>query len=166
MTKIPVLAAVIAALLTAAPGAAEVLGGDAAACHPDAPGPAVLVHVHGFKDRAGRLRVQYYSDKANEYLVTGKYLHRVEVPVTAAGDMTVCVTLGAPGRFAFVALHDRNSDGKLSIWSDGIGFSNNPHLGLAKPKAAATAHDFGGGVTTIAITLNYLNGFSVRPIAP
>ena len=154
-----------AAMLVGAAGArAEVLGPDAAACAPGAPGPAALVRVEGFKDREGRLRLQYYTDRPGEYLASGKYLRRVELPVTAAGTMTLCITLPGPGRYAFVALQDRNADGKLSIWSDGIGFSNNPRLGLAKPAAKDTAVDAGGGVIELTIVLNYLRGLSVKPI--
>ena len=158
----------MAGALAAAPGGAEVLGGDAAACRPGSPGPAALVTVAGFKDRDGRLRLQYYTDKPDEYLATGKYLRRVELPVTPAGDMTLCITLPesavSQGRFAFVALHDRDSDGRLSIWSDGIGFSKNPRLGLSKPKPEATTIETGPGITPMTIILNYRQGFSVRPI--
>ena len=165
MVKFVAAAMVFASVLPAArPAHAEVLGSDAAACRAGAPGPAALVHVEGFTDRKGRLRLQYYTDKPDEYLVTGKYLRRVELPVTPDGTMTLCITLPGPGRFAFVALHDRDENGKLSIWSDGIGFSNNPRLGLAKPAARLTAVDAGTGVTELTIVLNYLRGLSVRPI--
>lgn len=147
--------------LLAVPAAAQ----DLSACRPGAPGPAALVTVHGFKDRAGRLRVQDYRGTADEYLASGKYLQRAERQLTAAGEMTVCLPLPAPGSYAIVALHDRDENGKLSIWGDGIGFSNNPRLGLAKPPADKTVVSFGPGVTPVRIVLNYLRGLSVRPIA-
>lgn len=151
-------------MLTPAALAAQVLGADADACRPGAPGPAALVHIHGFKDRDGRLRLQYYSGKPDEYLESGKYIRRIELPVTAAGDMTVCIILPEPGTYAFVALHDRNADGRLSIWSDGVGFSRNPRLGLSKPKAAATVVTTAPGVQPLSIVLNYRRGLSVKPI--
>jgi uncharacterized protein (DUF2141 family) len=159
------LAIALAILLPSGPAAAQVLvlGSDAAACHSGVGGTAALVIVEGFRDRAGRLRVQYYGDNPDDYLASGKYLRREEMPVTAAGDMAVCITLPGPGRYAMVALHDRDSDGRLSIFSDGIGFSNNPKLVLAKPKAEKTLFTAGPGVTTLHIVLNYWRGLSVRP---
>jgi uncharacterized protein (DUF2141 family) len=154
----------LAALLPAPPSAAEGLGPDAPACQPGAPGPAALVTVHGFKDRAGQLRVQNYTGKPSEYLESGKYLRRHDVPMTAAGDMIVCLTLPAPGRYVIVALHDRDTNGKLSVWSDGIGFTGNPRLGLSKPPAEKTVIALGAGVTPVRIVLNYRRGLSVRPL--
>lgn len=158
------LALLIAALL---PGAAvaETLGPDAAACAPGAAGPAALVTVSGFKDRAGRLRVQFYRGTPDEYLASGRYLRRQEIAMTAAGDISLCLVLPAAGEYAMVALHDRNSDGKLSIWNDGIGFSNNPRLGLSKPPAARTLVRFGPGISRLRIVMNYRRGLSVRPLA-
>lgn len=155
------------------PVAAEPLGSDAEACgpaaaaHGDAPtkaAPAALVTVTGFKDRSGNLRLQYYTGDKASYLASGRYLRRQELRVTPAGAMAVCITLPAPGAYAMVALHDRDADGKLSIWSDGIGFSNNPRLGLSKPPAARTLAGFGPGVTPITIVLNYRQGLAVRPL--
>ncbi len=157
------LALLIAALLPAA-AAAETLGPDAAACVPAAAGPAALVTVSGFKDRVGRLRVQFYRGTPDEYLASGRYLRRQEIAMTAAGDMAVCLVLPGAGDYAVVALHDRNSDGKLSIWSDGIGFSNNPRLGLSKPPPEKTLVRFDPGVSRLRIVMNYRRGLSVRPM--
>jgi uncharacterized protein (DUF2141 family) len=146
--------------------AQEVLGPGAEACRPGAPGPAALVRTYGFKDRTGNLRVQLYSDDPIEFLESGKKLLRVEVPVTPAGDMSVCVPLPQMGSFAIVVLHDRDANGKLSIWSDGVGFSNNPKLALRKPQHEKVAFSAGSGVTLLDVVLNYRTGLlSVRPIA-
>ncbi len=163
-------AAAIAAglFLMAAPLMAQgpaVLGSDAADCRSGASGSAALITVHGFRNRDGRLRVQDYTGTKGEYLESGKYLRRQEMPMTSSGDMTVCLALPGPGRYVIVALHDTDSDGKLSIWSDGIGFSNNPKLGLSKPAAEKTLFTAGTGVTDVRIVLNYLHGLSVRPNA-
>jgi len=150
-----------------APAAAQgpaVLGIDAAACRPGASGTAALVTIHGFKDREGQLRIQDYTGKDDEYLATGKFLRRHDLPMTPAGDMAVCLTLPGPGRYVIVALHDRDTNGKLSVWSDGIGFTNNPRLHLAKPSPNETLVDFGTGVTPVRIVMNYRRGFSVRPL--
>lgn len=153
-------------LLASPAGAAraQVLGPEAAACRPGATGTAALVTVHGFKDREGQLRIQNYTGLKGEYLESGKYLRRHDVPMTASGDMTVCLTLPGPGSYVIVAMHDRDTDGKLDFWSDGIGFSNNPRLRLAKPAAADTVIPFGPGVTPVRIVMNYRRGLSVRPL--
>lgn len=156
----------VAALLAAGPAAAEVLGNNPDACRPGAPGAAALVTVQGFKDRVGRLRVQNYRGTKEEYLVEGHYLHREEVPLTAAGDITLCLPLPGPGDYVIIALHDRDSNGRLSIWSDGIGFTRNPRLGLAKPAPKQTVMHFGPGVTPVTIVMNYRHGLSVRPQHP
>lgn len=140
------------------------MGNSADACRPGAEGTAALVTVHGFKDRVGRLRVQNYRGGKADYLVEGRYLHREEVAVTPSGDITLCLPLPGPGDYAIIALHDRDSNGRLSIWSDGIGFSRNPRLALAKPPAERVLISFGPGVTPVRIVLNYRRGLSVRPI--
>lgn len=157
---------VLAMAALAAPLAAQpaVLGDSQAACAPGATGTAVLATVHGFKDRKGRLRLQNYRGTAGEYLETGKFLRREEVPVTTAGEMTFCLPLPGPGRYVLVALHDRDINGKLSPFSDGIGFTKDPKLGLSKPPAEKTVMDFGPGLNRVRIALNYLRGFSVRPL--
>lgn len=154
------------ALAGAAPAMAQapVLGSDAAACRPGATGAAALVTVHGFKDREGQLRIQNYTGTKGEYLESGKYLRREDVPMTPAGDVTVCLTLPGPGHYVIVAMHDRDANGKLSVWSDGVGFTGNPRLALAKPSAAKTVIPFGPGVTPVRIVMNYRRGLSVRPL--
>lgn len=159
---LPLLA--VAALVPAI-AHATILGTDAAACAPGARGPAMLVTVTGFKDRDGNLRVQYYPAEEEDYLGSGRYIRRQEMPVTQVDeDMTVCLTLPAPGDYVMVALHDRNADGKLSVWGDGIGFSNNPKIPLGKPPLKNTRYTAGPGVNRMDITLNYMHGLSVRPI--
>jgi uncharacterized protein (DUF2141 family) len=160
-----VAVAALASFFALAPAQAEVFGTDAADCAPGAPGPAMLVTVTGFKDRDGRLRVQYYPAEENDYLGSGRYIRRQEMPVSPSGDMKVCLKLPAPGDFVMVALQDRNSDGKLSVWGDGIGFSNNPKIPLGKPPLKNTRFTAGPGVNKMEIVLNYMHGLSVRPIS-
>jgi uncharacterized protein (DUF2141 family) len=148
----------------ALPAAGQLLGDDPDACRADAEGAAALVTVHGFKDRRGRLRIQNYRGTPEEFLASGRYLRREQMAVTPGGDMVVCLPLPGPGAYAIVALHDRDSNGKLSVWSDGVGFSRNPRLGLSKPAAEATLINFGPGVTPVRIVLNYRRGLSVRPL--
>ena len=150
----------------AVPANAQALGPEAAACRPGAPGPAALVRVYGFKDRVGQLRVQLYPGNPDTFLDKGSKLKRIELPVTADGDMDVCIALPHTGEFAIAVLHDRNSNGKMNPTVDGVGFSRNPKLGLSKPDERDAAFVAGPGVLTLGVVLNYMHGFSVRPIVP
>lgn len=125
---------------------------------------AVDLTISGFKDRTGRLRVQLYSDQPDEFLEKGTKLKRIDVPITAAGPMSVCVALPAPGTYAIAVLHDRNANHKLDVLTDGVGFSGNPKLALAKPKYRSVAFTVPQGVTRMNIVLNYRQGLAVRPI--
>lgn len=150
-------------LAAGAVSAQPVLGADAAVCAGG--GPAALVRVHGFKDRAGNLRVQLYTDREADFLEKGRKLRRVELPVTAAEPMHVCVALPSPGRYTLAVLHDRDANGKLSLSSDGVGFSNNPRLGLGKPDVTRVTFAATAGVTRLSVILNYRQGLlSVRPL--
>ena len=163
-TRAVALAAALTVLSQGARAQTPVLGTDAAACAPGAGGHAALIRVSGFKDRIGRLRLQFYGDDPKTFLASGTYIRRQEVPMTAAGDMVICISVPVPGAYAFVVLHDRDQDGRLSIWSDGVGFSNNPRLALAKPKLEPMLVAIGNGVTPIPVVMNYRRGFSVRPL--
>jgi uncharacterized protein (DUF2141 family) len=92
----------------------------------------------------------------------GRYVRRLDVPLTPAGAMTVCVGLPAPGDWAVSLLHDRDRSGKFGAFTDGVGFANNPRLGLgAPPVAAATVRVT--GVTPVPVRLLYLRGARPRP---
>ncbi|MFA7440730.1 MAG: DUF2141 domain-containing protein [Sphingomonadaceae bacterium] len=136
--------------------------GDAAACGPDARGPAVLVTVDGFRDRTGQLRISIYRAQEEEFLASGKYVTRIDTPMTESGPMTVCAPVPENGPHAIVALHDRNQDGKLNVWSDGFGFSNNPRLGHSKPKVDLVETRI-AGIVPMRVILNYAQGLSARP---
>lgn len=142
---------------------AQQIFGDPPACAQNAPGPAVLVRVHGFKDRLGQLRVIVYRSKEKEFLASGSYLARIDTPLTTEGDMTVCVPLTEAGNLIVAALHDRDKNGKFGALEDGVGFSNNPRLGLSKPKLAAVTIKV-DGVMPLSIELNYLRGLRPQPV--
>lgn len=125
---------------------------------------AARVHVDGFKDRVGNLRVQAYGSNPSEFLESGKKIVRVEGEVSPAGGMSVCVPLPGPGTYALVVLHDRDANGRLSVWSDGVGFSRNPKLGLSKPDYSRVKVTLPSGTTDIDVILNYRQGLSVRPL--
>lgn len=144
------------ALLSAA------LFGVPGACAPGAAGPAARVTVHGFKDRKGQLRIAIYPATDADFLASGRYLQRLDTPMTPDGEMTVCAPVSAAGDVVVVALHDRDANGKLHPFRDGAGFSRNPRLGLSKPRIEAVQVRL-EGVTPLRIELNYLQGLRPAP---
>lgn len=151
------LAVMVATLAVAGPLVAQAIAGpDAASCSSGARSPALLVRVHGFKSREGLLRVSAYPANEADWLAKRRYVRRIDVGVPASGGAAVCVALPAAGSYGVAVLHDRNGDHKANIFSDGGGFSNNPRLGLSKPKVDKVAVAAGSGVTTLDIELRYL----------
>jgi uncharacterized protein (DUF2141 family) len=159
-----------AAMLTlavsfASPGpAAAALGPDAARCTTGSGQPALLVNIRGFKSRSGEVRVKVYGSNPDEFLVYGKGVRRIDLPVTA-GAMEVCVALPRAGTYAVAVRHDADGNGKTG-WNDGGGFSNNPSLSVfnLKPNHRKAAISVGNGVKPITIILNYRKGLSIGPI--
>lgn len=162
---LPTAAAMLAMLTMAAPAEAA-LGPDAAACSPGARRPALLVSVNGFKNRVGRIRVNLYNNNPADFLAKGKKLKRIELPVTRAGAMNVCVAVPKPGIYAISVHHDADNDGRRG-WNDGGGFSGNPHLTMLKlkPSLRQTAVAVGPAMKTVPVVLNYRSGFSIAPIS-
>jgi uncharacterized protein (DUF2141 family) len=81
------------------------------ACAPGADGPAALVTVHGFKDRAGRVRIAIYPATEADLLAPARYVQRLDTPVTPEGEMTICAPVPTAGDHVVTALHDRDANG-------------------------------------------------------
>jgi len=166
MSRLFLSAAVLAAaLLGPATPAAAALGPDAAACSAGANRPAMLVSVNGFKNRVGKLRIQLYGSNPAEFLERGKKLKRIDLPVTRAGAMNVCVAVPRTGTYAIAVRHDADANGKTN-WNDGGGFSGNPKLSLLKlkPSYRSAAVTVGSGLKTVPVVLNYRNGLTIGPV--
>jgi len=165
LRKTAVAAALTLAVAMPAAPSAAVVGPDAARCRSGA-GPALLVNVAGLRNRNGSVRVMVYGHNPDEFLVRGKYLRRVDVPVAANGSMQVCVALPGTGTYAIAVRHDADANHKTG-WNDGGGYSNNPPLSITnlKPPYRRVAVNVGNGVKPVNVVLNYRQGFSVRPIA-
>ncbi|SMF73924.1 DUF2141 domain-containing protein [Allosphingosinicella indica] len=161
---VPVITAVT--LSITAPAAAQAaLGPDAASCRQGAGDPAVLVNVSGFKNRDGNLRVQLYGGNPEDFLAKGKRLRRIDLPVTPAGAMKVCVAVPKSGNYAIAVRHDADGNGK-SGWNDGGGFSRNPNISLMslKPKYHDVVIPVANGVKPIDVVLNYRRGLKIGPV--
>jgi uncharacterized protein (DUF2141 family) len=147
------------------------LGKAAAACRPNEPGPALLITATGLKDRKGLLRAELYPDNDADFLQDdailinqGKTFRRVDLSLSLNNPPTLCLRVPAPGRYALSLLHDRDRNQKFGIFSDGIGFSDNPKLTRSKPKVASAVVVAGPRLTSISITMNYLRGLSFKPL--
>lgn len=154
----------LAATCAASPAAAVLLGPSPALCLNN--NSAVLVTVTGFKNRAGRLRVQLYASDAN-YLRRGTWIERIEVAVPASGPAQICVPARA-GRYMISVRHDANDNGRVDL-RDGGGFSGNPRVRftdvIAKRKPSLSETSFTVGATTarVPVMLNYVRGLSFGP---
>jgi len=146
------------------------LGIAAGRCRTPETGPAFLVDVTGLKDRAGRLKLELYPANDADFLAddnilisAGKPFARVEASTPQDGPVQLCIRAPHAGRYALSLLHDRNSDRRFQLSTDGIGFSNNPKLGWSKPGADRVAVDVGDAPRRIAIVMNYRHGLGMRP---
>ncbi len=154
--------AVLATLGVAAPAQAQ----DNDACTPGV-GSGIRANIVGLKDRIGRLKLELYPANTNDFLRDDtllvrerKVFRRVWAATPPRGDVSLCISVPAPGRYALLFTHDRDGKNKFNFWRDGAGFPSNAKLGRSRPKLAQAVIDVGEGVTTTTIRAQYLRGFS------
>ncbi|MBO0749837.1 MAG: DUF2141 domain-containing protein [Porphyrobacter sp.] len=122
-------------------------------------GPAVKVEISGITPAKGTLRVQLYPGTAADWLKSGRWLNRIEVPARGS-SATVCMPVPGPGTYGIAVRHDVNGNGETDIRTDGGGMSNNPAvsiLNLGKPSYKQTAFSVGSDVKTISIRMRYFS---------
>lgn len=131
-------------------------------CRANEQGPAFLVEVTGLKDRQGNLKLELYPANEHDFLAddnvlisAGKPFRRVEVPVPAAGPVQLCIRAPAAGTYALSLLHDRDSNRRMGLSVDGIGFPGNPRLCWGQPNASEASANVGNGPTRISVTMQY-----------
>jgi uncharacterized protein (DUF2141 family) len=172
MKRLLLATASVALLANAAIKSTSNLGKAEAQCRANEPGPALLIAVHGLKDRKGIVRAELYPANDTDFLADdniliqqGKLFRRIDLAVPAVGSPVLCMRVPRPGHYSLSVLHDRDRNLKFGVFSDGIGFGGNPTLGRSKPKAITASVAAGSGMTRIDVTLNYLRGLAMRPIA-
>lgn len=155
----PTLALAGAALAVATPAQAQYrqhLRHDAAKCSGD--GPAIRITVSGVKSSAGTLRVQLYRATRAEWLETGRWLNRIELPARA-GTMSVCMPAPEAGTYGIAIRHDVNGNRETDLTQDGGGASNNPSFNvfnLGKPSYSKVAFSLGQEVKVLTIRMRYM----------
>jgi len=162
-SRFPLVAgAALAALGLAAPGSSAVVGADAAVCA--AGKPSLLVHVNGFKQPTGTLKLSVYGNDPSVYLKKQGRLRRIKVPVRSRGPIDVCLAVPKSGRYAVAVHHDLNGNGDKDRY-DGGGYSNNPSVSLVnmRPPFARTAVTVGHSPARVNVRLLYIHGLSVGP---
>lgn len=160
---------IAAALLAVAPAHAQPGLGEPERCA--AGGPAYQVQLVGLRDRRGNFRIELYPANQEDWLADrgklraeGKFFHRVIVPVPASGPTVICIGVPAPGRYALIAIHDRDGKRSFNAFVDGVGFPGDPRLSLSKPKVEKAVAAIGAGVQPLRIRLQYISGLSVGPV--
>jgi uncharacterized protein (DUF2141 family) len=151
------------AALLAAPAAVLIPAPVAAASGCNGGKPAVLVHVAGFKQARGKVKVSVYGPGSSRWLAKDGRVGRAKVPVTGRA-MDICVPVPAPGRYAVAVHHDLNTNGERDR-HDGGGYSRNPKVSLLNPKPAFSkaAFQVGNGPARVGVTLLYVKGLGVGP---
>ncbi len=157
-----VVGAALAALGLSVPGSAAIVGADAAVCA--AGKPAILVHVNGFKQPTGTLKLSVYGNDPSVYLKKQGRLRRIKVPVRSRGPVDVCVAVPGSGRYAVAVHHDLNGNGDKDR-HDGGGYSNNPRVSITnmRPAFSRTAVTVGRSPARVDVRLLYIRGLSVGP---
>lgn len=168
----------LAAAVAAAPAPAKALpstpdlGTAEGRCRPNESGPSFVIELAGLKDRKGMVKVELYPNNDHDFLeddnklvAAGKTFRRVEMAVPQTGPVVLCVRAPGPGTYTLSLLHDRDSNRKFGLSSDGVGFPGDPKLGWSKPKASSAAATTGNGPTRITVTMQYRRGlFSFGPL--
>jgi uncharacterized protein (DUF2141 family) len=157
--KIAAALVMVLALPLGAPALAqsnETIPNDMARCRGD--GPAVRVTVTDIKAGTGTMRMQLYRATKQDWLATGRWIYRIQVPARA-GSMTFCMPVPQAGSYAIALRHDVNDNGKTDLTVDGGAMSNNPSINifnLGKPSVDKAAFSIGNEVKPISIRMRYL----------
>lgn len=153
----------LAAWLPAAAHAGTV-GEDSAMCNAGI-GPAIQANIIGLKDRAGEVKLELYPAVIGDFLRDDhllqeehKLFRRITARTPQAGPVSLCIRVPAPGRYALLFTHNRDSKSKFDFWSDGAGFPSNERLGRARPKLDQAIIVAGPGITVTNIQAQYLRG--------
>lgn len=117
----------------------------------------LVVSITDVREGGGNLRVSLYA--ASEGFRKEDKALKLVSQAAAKGETKVHFEGLAPGRYAVMAYHDENGDGKLNLRfgmfpTEGYGLSNNPKV-MGPPKFDDSAFEVAGPETGISIGLSY-----------
>ena len=117
----------------------------------------LLVNLKEIRDAIGDVRVSLYREPET-FRKEDRAVKVVSTPAVK-GELQVIFEGLPAGRYAIMAYHDENSDGKLNLRlgmfpTEGYGLSNNPQV-VGPPRFAESAFDVAGPETSISIELSY-----------
>lgn len=117
----------------------------------------IQVTLKDVRDATGNLRASLYREPET-FRKEDKAIQVVSIPASQ-GDVQFVFKDLAPGRYAIMAYHDANSDGKLDLRfgmfpTEGYGLSNNPKI-FGPPKFADSAFEVGESGTSVNISILY-----------
>lgn len=121
-------------------------------------GPAVWINITDIESSSGTLRIQLYRGTRADWLESGRWLNRIEVPARA-GTMQICMPVPSAGNYAIAIRHDVNGNGRTDITSDGGGMSNNPSINifnLGRPSIDRTRFSIAREVKPMTIRMRYM----------
>lgn len=130
-----------------------------AECPVSSEGTSLQLTIENIRTMRGLVTISIYGDRPEDFLVKGKKLAKVRLPVQA-GTLRACLSLPKPGTYALAAYHDEDGDGRLTrnflgVPVEGVGFSNNPAIILAPPTFDAVAITVHGTQTPVNLRLHY-----------
>lgn len=118
---------------------------------------SIVVNLKNIRDDSGMLRASLYRE-AETFRKEDKALQVIAVP-SVKGAARLVFNGVPPGRYAIMAYHDENADGKLNLRlgmfpKEGYGLSNNPAI-FGPPKFADSAFEHAGPATPVDINISY-----------
>jgi uncharacterized protein (DUF2141 family) len=157
------LLASILMLLLMAPAAVAVATPTAQATPPGAqakPTASVLhVRVVNLRNSTGQVICTLFNSPLAFPTDSTRAVGQIAVPIK--DNAAVCRFSGlAPGKYALVAFHDENSNGKFDrnwfgLPKEGYAFSNNVRPVFSPPAFKAAAFDYGGGDQWLTLVMRY-----------
>ena len=117
----------------------------------------LTVNLQDVRNATGNLRASLYREPET-FRKEDKAVQVVTLPAVA-GDAKLVFADLPPGKYAVMAYHDENADGRLNLRfgmfpTEGYGLSNNPQV-MGPPKFADSAFEVSSPETAIDIKLAY-----------
>jgi uncharacterized protein (DUF2141 family) len=163
MAFIESLLASILMLLLMAPAAVAVATPTAQAAPPAAQttptAPVLHVRVVNLRNSTGQVICTLFNSPIAFPTDSTRAIAQVAAPIK--DNAAVCSFSGlAPGKYALVAFHDENSNGKFDrnwfgLPKEGYAFSNNVRPVFSPPSFKAAAFDYGGGDQWLTLVMRY-----------